>query len=184
MVSLTDTEDHDLTFKTGVFWAHFTNVGLYEKICSNKCTAPGKIYDGSANTIMFSENINAGQINWANPSINSCAFVYPLEGGGSAPSDTNKASVSLLANTPTGVKKLAEPYPNERKAGPEGAPFPNSNHPGIVVMSMCDGSARTLSENVDKRVYTQLITPDGTRLRTLAGGTAFTPEAPLSADSF
>ena len=89
-VSLADTEDHDLTFKTGVFWAHFTNTTPIANICSNKCTAPGKIYDGSANTIMLSENINAGLTNWANPSVASCAFVYPLEGGGSNPSDTTR----------------------------------------------------------------------------------------------
>jgi hypothetical protein len=76
-------------------------------------------------------------------------------------------------------------YPNEAKAGPDGgAPYLNSNHPGIVVISMCDGSARTISENLDERVYLQLMTPDGTRLRTIPSPNQFLSENPLSADSF
>ncbi len=178
-----DPEDEEITFRTGVFWAHLGN-GNFKNICDHKCFSPGKIYDGSSNTMMLSENINAGITNWANPSVNSCGFVYPLNGGASGATDTNRASASLLGNTPTGVKTGTEPYPNQKKAGPEGAPFPSSNHPGIVTMSMCDGSARTVSENVDERVYTQLMTPDGTKLRVLSGGQPFVSEAPLSADSF
>ncbi|MCP4508357.1 MAG: hypothetical protein GY826_18440, partial [Fuerstiella sp.] len=70
----------------------------------------------------------------------------------------------------------------EAKVGPEGSPYLNSNHPGIVVISMCGGSARTISENIDERVYLQLMTPDGSRLRSSITG--FTPENPLSGDSF
>ncbi len=177
-----DPEDIEITFRTGVFWSHFSTI-REKAVCSNKCFAPGKIYDGSSNTIMLAENINAGITNWANPSLNSCGFIFPINGEASSPTDTNKASMLLLSNSVAGTKTGTQPFPNQKKSGPEGAPFPTSNHPGIVVMSMCDGSARTLSESIDKRVYTQLMTPDGTRLRTLSSGTFF-PESPLSADSF
>jgi len=182
--SVNDAEDQEVTFHTGVFWPNFTNNSFVKGLCSNRCTAPGKIYDGSSNTLMLGENINAGQTSWANPSLNSCGFMFPLGSGPSGATDTNKASLSLLNNTPSGVKAATTPFPNQNKAGPEGAPFLNSNHPGVVVTSMCDGAARTISEGIDKKVYTQLMTPGATRLRTLAGNQPFSAEAPLSGDSF
>ncbi|GAB5443056.1 MAG: DUF1559 domain-containing protein [Fuerstiella sp.] len=177
-----EATDDAITFHTGVFWPIFTN-GNFAGICRNKCQAPGKIYDGSGNTIMLSENVNAGRINWANPSVNSCGFMYPLTGGPSGATDTDKVSAALLAD-PTGATLPAEdPYPNEMKNGPEGAPFPNSKHPGIVTVSMCDGSAKTLSESIDRQVYARLLTPAGSQLRTLPG-VNFISEPPVSASDF
>ncbi len=178
-----EDEEDDITFKTGVFWPHF-GTGRLKQICSNRCTAVGKVYDGSANTLMLGENLNAGITNWANPSLNSCGFMFPLNGMPSSPGDVDKVSNVVLRQTPSAVKTGSTPFINEKKIGPEGAPFLSSNHPGIVVVSLCDGSAKTLSENIDEYVYTQLITPDGTRLRTLSAGVPFTSESPLSADSF
>ena len=177
-----EPEDDEITFRTGVFWPLFGN-GNFQAICKNHCFSPGKIYDGSGNTLMLSENINAGQTNWANPSVNSCGFMFPVNGGASAATDTNKASMLLLQNASLGQQTGTAPLINQKKAGPEGAPFPNSNHPGIAVFSFCDGSARTISESVDKHVYTQLITPDGSRLRTLSTG-AFRAEDPVSSSDF
>ena len=182
-----DVEDKEITFKTGVFWANFSNGPGLKSICNNRCTSVGKIYDGSSNTLLLAENINAGIVNWANPALNSCGFVFPLNGGSAAAGDTTKASNVALANTPAAVKTGTTPFINQKKSGPEGAPFPNSNHPGIVVVSMCDGSARSLSEGLDKYVYTKLITPDGSRLRSVGLGStpaAFTAETPVSGSDF
>lgn len=179
-----DPEDEEITFRTGVFWPHFGSAVLKD-ICSNRCFSPGKIYDGSSNTLMLAENINAGDTNWANPALPSCGFIYPLNGGSATSADSTRASAVLLGNTPTGVRNGERPYPNQMKIGPEGTPYPNSNHPGIVVVSMCDGSSRSISEGIDEKVYTKLITPDATKLRALAygGGVKFIPESPLSSDS-
>ena len=177
-----EPEDDEITFRTGVFWPIFEN-GNFKAICKNHCFSPGKIYDGSANTLMLSENINAGQTNWANPSINSCGFMFPVNGGASAATDTGKASMLMLQNASLGQQTGTTPFINQKKSGPEGAPFPNSNHPGVAVFSLCDGSARTISESVDKHVYTQLITPDGSRLRTLSTG-VFRAEDPVSSSDF
>ncbi|APZ95748.1 DUF1559 domain-containing protein [Fuerstiella marisgermanici] len=176
-LEVTDTK---LTRDTGVFWSEFGSVPS----TSNPSATIGKIYDGSGNTIMLSENINAGQGNWANPSLNSCGMMYPISGAPSTPGQTDRASNAVLGNTPTAILPGTQPYINQRKTGPEGAPFPSSNHPGIVVVSMCDGSAKTISENLDEYVYTQLLTPSASRLRTLATATQFVPEKPVSADSF
>jgi len=175
--------ESQVTFQTGVAWPLFTGNGFLASLCKNKCTAPGKIYDGSSNTLMLAENINAGQTNWANPSLNSAGFMLPLVPGGASPGDTTRVSNVVLLNTPLAVEPSKAPFINQRKSGPEGAPFPNSSHPSIVVVAMCDGSAKTLSEDMDEYVYTQLMTPHGTRQRSL-GGAAFSPENPVSGDSF
>ncbi|MBL8814162.1 MAG: DUF1559 domain-containing protein [Planctomycetaceae bacterium] len=137
----------------------------------------GRIYDGAGNTIMLSENINAGKdgltglATWANPSIRSCGFIFPTVGG------TNFRDIYSAPDT-----TLGSPYINGLKNGVDGsAPFPNSRHIGIVVASFCDGGVRTLSENLDKHVYVNLITPNAARPRSISG---FVPEDPLSGNDF
>lgn len=176
-----EAPEQQVTFQTGVFWPIFNN-GFFGTLCRNKCTAPGKIYDGSSNTLMLAENINAGQTNWANPSLNSAGFMLPLTPGAASAGATDRASNVALLNTPAAVQPTTTPFINQRKAGPEGAPFPNSSHPNIVVVAMCDGSAKTLSEDMDQYVYTQLMTPHATRQRSL-GGAPFAPETPVSGRS-
>ena len=73
------------------------------------------------------------------------------------------------------------PFINDGKnTGVEGnTPYLNSLHPGIVVVTLCDGSVRTISESIDQGVYLRLITPNGTRLRSTIGG-----EDPVDGNSF
>jgi len=137
----------------------------------------GRIYDGAGNTIMLSENINAGKdaltgaATWSNPSIRSCGFIFPTVGG------TTFFNISTAPNV-----TLGSPFINKLKNGTDGAaPFPNSRHIGIVVASFCDGGVRTLSENIDTSVYVRLITPNAARPRSISG---FTPEEPLSSNDF
>jgi hypothetical protein len=71
---------------------------------------------------------------------------------------------------------------NQAKIGPEGtSPYPNSNHAGLVVMAFCDGTVRPISETIDANVYTRLITPSGSKLRSYSN---FTEEVPVSENSF
>ena len=168
-----DPFDETITQGTGVFWPEFGN----ETGTRNASATIGKIYDGSGNTLMFGENINSGVGNWSNPQTFNCAFIFPVEPslvvGGSL--NNPPGAVGLIS---PGVRRPA--YPNEAKSGPDGSqPFLNSNHPGIVVVSFCDGSARTLSDGIDKTVYTSLITPSATRLRI-----GVQAEDPVSADEF
>lgn len=176
-------DDDEITFRTGVFWPNLEN-GPFRPICRNRCFAPGKIYDGTGNTLMLAENLNAGVDNWANPSLNSCGFMLPLSGGPSTPGDANLVSNVVFGNISSAVPTTEQPFINESKVGPEGTPFLSSNHPGVVVVTFCDGAARTISESIDRNVYAQLLTPDGSRLRTFASGVPFTSEAPLSGDEF
>ncbi len=171
--STSDPVDAEITKATGVFWAEFAG----EATTRNASATIGEIYDGSGNTLMFGENINGGGSNWADPRTRACGFLFPL--------DAASVTVGALSVIPQliegGATTPAPAYPNQAKAGPEGSrPFLNSNHPGIVVVSFCDGAARTISESIDKTVYTSLMTPSATRLRSGIGGV----ESPLSADSF
>lgn len=165
--------ERELTKATGVFWSQFEVPGAAG--IKSASVSVGKIYDGSGNTLMFGENLNAvGGQTWASPNPNSVGFFFPVD----------PANISATVNLNTDAELMAPTgspcFPNDAKAGPDGeSPFLNSNHPGIVVVSMCDGSARTLSEDIDGGVYVQLVTPNATRIR--AGLAA---ENPLSADSF
>jgi prepilin-type processing-associated H-X9-DG protein len=38
---------------------------------------------------------------------------------------------------------------------------PSSRHPGVVVVSFCDGHSTTLNNEIDYLVYCQLMTPRG-----------------------
>lgn len=145
----------------------------------------GQIYDGAGNTFMFVENVNAGTnviaggSGWADPAIRSCGFYYGVDSGTPA----TYTQMDQIPFTPAAALKVsAKRFINQEKNGVDGtAPFPNSHHSGVVVASFCDGSVKTVDENIDRSVYTRLVTPSGARLRSITG---FMPEAPLSDNSF
>lgn len=161
--TVNDEQDQLMFRRSGVFW--------YSRLDRDGDGAPSpvrnqslrinEIYDGTTNTLMVSENINAAANQfWGDPSPRFCAFVYPL--------DPDPASLGLTAANYFQEAPLDPRYQfaviNGSKSGPEGLrPFPNSNHPGGVNVAMCDGSTRFLNEDVDLRIYAQLITPAGTR---------------------
>ena len=177
-----EAPDDDITKDTGVFWPEYAD----DPRTRNASATVGKIYDGTGNTLMFGENLNAGNGNWSNPSFNSCGFMLPVTGGAATAGSTTTASNVSIGSTSTALLAGTTPYINDRKNGPEGAPFLNSAHPSLVVVSMCDGSARTLQEDMDRNVYAALITPSGTRLRTLGGSPPpqWLAEEPVSGDQF
>lgn len=182
-----DSEDDDITQDTGVFWSEFFTIPSTR----NASATLGKIYDGTSNTLMFAENINAGKNNFADPDMNNCGFVFPITGGASSvvaspPSGGSTQADNAAMSNPIGaVLATTTPFINQKKTGPEGAPYINALHPSIAVVSFCDGSAKTLSESMDKVVYVSLMTPSGTRQRTLATATTtWFPESPVSASDF
>lgn len=188
-----DFEDRAITRATGVFWTEFE---VWTKETRNSSASIGKIYDGSSNTLMFGENVNAGDLGWGNPAVSNCLFIFtyqhPTPSGCPIPANTNFGNAPEYVLHKSSACDPSAVYPNGTRLGPDkfhsanqmGAPYLNSNHPGIVVVSFCDGSVRILSESIDKRIYTHLITPDGSRLRTVAGAGGFAAEGPLASDAF
>jgi prepilin-type N-terminal cleavage/methylation domain-containing protein len=183
------SENVDLTQETGLFWptvlcdtAVSTSPPVVPALSSNTRNSSAnisQIYDGGANTIMFTENIHAGADTvanvktWANPSVRSGGFIFPV-----APA----AGITMAGLTGYVDSSLGSPYPNRLKNAADGsAPFPNSRHIGIVVTSFADGTARTLNESIEGVVYAKLITPSGSKIRSFNGNFE---EVPLSGTEF
>jgi prepilin-type N-terminal cleavage/methylation domain-containing protein len=179
-----------LSKELGVFWARIDSKNDPDPSVAANALAPvnltanasaklGGIYDGAGNTILFSENVNGGANSltgsktWSDPSVRSCSFIFPIVSGSGMTFNNLHNYVDLT---------LGSPYINRQKNGTDGSsPFPNSRHIGVIVASFCDGTVKTLSENIDPSIYVRLITPGGARPRSLAG---FSPESPLGGNEF
>lgn len=138
-----------------------------------------EIFDGAGNTVMFSENMKAGENaitrtrTWADPSIRSCGFLFPIL-------PFSGVGFANIYKTPD--LTLGSPFINQTRNLRDGdAPFPNSGHSGMVMASFCDGSVKPLSETIDKSVYVRLLTPSGARPRSITG---FVQEEPIFGNDF
>lgn len=159
-----DAEDAEITRDTGMSWLQIR--------ADNYSQTMNTVYDGFDNTVLLAENINAGITGlWSEPSAVNCAFVYAIDG--------EVAAGNLFPDPPlvAGIDGL----PNKMKFNGEGTPFPSSNHPEIVNFVMASGATRSISESIDRVVYTNLMTPNGTQRRSIAG---FVEQEPLSATDF
>lgn len=53
--------------------------------------------------------------------------------------------------------------PRQTAAGFPFSPRPSSDHNGIIHVAFASGSGRGINSNIDRWVYTQLLTPNGQR---------------------
>ena len=147
------------------------------------------VTDGLATTVMLSENVNAGldsaagwtknarfanvESNWACPHPYNTSFFV----NGTAVKVFDVAREEKDAGS-TGYRycQANNRGANAFPAGPgnEGGingdlsgtnegrfPYPNSYHHGGVLVSMCDGSTRFISESIAPEVWARLVTPAG-----------------------
>ncbi len=147
----------------------------------------GRIYDGASNVILFTENVNAGKNiatggggnSFADPSLRSCGFFFGVDSGTPG---TYGNLTSIPFTVPSGVGISGNRFINQEKNGIDGAaPTPNSRHIGIIVAAFCDGTVRTITENISRDVYTRLITSGAARPRTI---NLWLPEAPMGGNEF
>jgi prepilin-type N-terminal cleavage/methylation domain-containing protein/prepilin-type processing-associated H-X9-DG protein len=189
-----DTAEADAHRDTGVFWSDYGTASLLRfgsatefsrEKQRNSQTIDG-VYDGGGQTIMFTENLNAGGSgSWANPLWTNVGFAFVVSGAVSA---TNSYRVPDPYRPASGVP---ETMPNKLKLGPEAndasnvlrvtAAAPNSAHPGGVNVGFVDGSVDFISDNIDINVYARLVTPGGARDRTTVG---IVGQDPLSDSAF
>lgn len=159
----TDPVDEAISQGSGLSWVQVRSKNMSLRV--------SQIYDGASNTLLIAENTNAGVSGtWSNPSPANCTFLVPVR--------SEDCDRSNFGNPPQDPGFTG--HPNSAQSGPEGSPFPTSNHPGLVNVSMADGSVRSISEDIDHAVYIHLVTAAGARSR-FAG---FIPENLLSGDSF
>lgn len=158
-----DPDDEAITRASGLSWIQVRNDNMSHRLST--------VYDGLSNTLLLAENLNAGIAGtWSNPSPINCTFVYPI--------DTTLVGRTSFPDPPvwTGFSGM----PNANQTAGEGIPTPSSNHPGIVNVVTADGATRSISESIDRVVYTSLMTPAGARLR----WTGFLAEQPVSGTDF
>jgi len=170
-------------------------------------TGSGSVSDGLSNTLLLAENYLAGVANYggtggtgatsattnwgyANPntvmfigSDDICGTSGACTGGAAGlGASNNGASDGPLwqrANVDSTKESIDYAITNSLDKGY--APFPNSRHPGLIVVGLCDGSSRTLNTKINGTVYAKLITPAGSNL---PGGTSGFRQAPLNAGDY
>lgn len=153
-----DNQDAEITRGTGVAWAQLGN--------DNASVRLNHIYDGVSHTLLLGENFRTGyaarenqsaQHNWSNPSINSCAFVFPVY----AP----LTSGENFDNPPPSFYGTGMPNTESTLHFDDVAPYLSSFHPGKVNVVMAGGEVISLSIDVDRQVYKSLMTPNGGKAR-------------------
>jgi prepilin-type N-terminal cleavage/methylation domain-containing protein len=138
------------------------------------------IRDGATTTVMLSENINAGPgaiwetpeipSNWACPHPWNTSFIVNGTDNAMDCRPSSSGYVYAAANNrgaaapPTNTSGREGGVNGDLSGANEGQmPYPNSGHPGIVHVLMCDGSARPVSDNIDARVWARLVSPNGSK---------------------
>jgi prepilin-type N-terminal cleavage/methylation domain-containing protein/prepilin-type processing-associated H-X9-DG protein len=177
-----DSFDAMVTRDSGMLW-----IGLYNPADGVTTSFSNKyegIVDGLSQTLLFTENLNAGAApgcagsSWANPDYHACAFIVPLP---CIPANNGAAPQNLIFDAPQAhPAKIQGGRINGNLGTADGqSPFPSSLHPGGVNACMADGSARFLNASMDLRVYSFLMTPAGTRHQSYRAS-----QAPLGDNSF
>ena len=168
-------------------------------------TSLGTIADGSSNTLLLSENTQAGysvassfsggfqtQTNWACPLPAFCMFIGSPKVCGPSGDCATAWKIGATPTTPpmstdgTGWKEANNRSTDNhdyidggQNIPDEGAyPFSNSGHPGGCNMVFCDGAVRFIRDGIDGTVYSKLITPSGSKLPSSC------LQLPLSQDAF
>lgn len=154
--------------ENGVFFDEFSP--KYSPAIKPKPTPPIDLsyistHDGTKNTIMLSENLDA--LDWIKVATASSLTPPPLDTQGHSwwntitwqqPPDPPPAGWGMELPPPTGAplnKQLPSPGNTDADKG-----RPSSNHSGGFMVTFCDGSARFISEDIQYRVYCLLMSPD------------------------
>lgn len=143
------------------------------------------IADGAANTMLLSENVQAGPW-WMAPPMNDAG--WPL---------ATERALGFVWSPELDPGDATRPARRERQInfgrGHRLSPInqkydmayarPSSNHPGGVNVAFADGHVQFISEKIDYRVYCQLMTSDSSRLGEPGGAAGPPSGAPWAAEA-
>lgn len=125
-------------------------------------------HDGASNTLAFSENIHG--TSWVPaadaqgtprlPSEYDICMLWTVSPGACG-STTQVAAINRCLRS---TQDPTNPALNLAR--------PSSRHPGVVIVTYCDGHGTTQRDNIDWLVYKQLLTPDNYQAGVFAGDTA------------
>jgi hypothetical protein len=126
------------------------------------------IPDGTSNTILLSENVDAGvwYQNWAS---------LPNELPTSSSPPVNTRDSDAVGNLGFVWINRAEYAPNFFPPTPDTQspddlhtwlPRPSSRHPAVVIAAFADGSARSINDNIGLLEWIRLVCPDIEKART------------------
>lgn len=125
------------------------------------------IADGAANTLLLCETREKTLAAWWE---GSTAAVFGLVGRPTFTAQTSPSGATYgvpgneTATTLNYGDEQSRPITYYLNPGPQGIPWvhgPSSFHPGVVNHGLADGSVRSVSEEIDPRLYMHLITRAG-----------------------
>lgn len=176
--------DENGNYTLDVYASNRADGMLLDGIAGGKSLTMDDVTDGTTNTLLISENLQAGSI-WANREygVGFCVgfpqqniFVQygtvseDANGGETlgviAPLQVNRArQMKTYADLMNSGDNQAQQYADYNNLTEEGAtPWAyarmSSNHPGIVVAAMVDGSTRVVSESVDIQTLVRAMAPN------------------------
>jgi prepilin-type N-terminal cleavage/methylation domain-containing protein/prepilin-type processing-associated H-X9-DG protein len=170
---------------SAVYCAKLTTPETMAKVTTSSIT------DGTATTMMLSENVDSG--NWTNFWESRVGFVWQagvLNGvAAPVPSQVNGQNTDNLPtniSTPQGFEGLLlinEKFGEYDTAPAGGQPLfarPSSYHPGGVNVTFCDGHTQFVADTIDYIVYCHLMTTRGKAAATAP--TATVASQPLDSD--
>jgi prepilin-type N-terminal cleavage/methylation domain-containing protein/prepilin-type processing-associated H-X9-DG protein len=124
--------------------------------------------DGAGNTIMFSENADAGS--YTDVTESSTGFIWDCNAtpvgtqsivpGGAAPSAQPQAYPSLRPNDPS-TKGQRQFQSGSSSTSPYGYARPSSYHPNGMNVVFCDARTIFMGDQIEYYVFCLLMTPDG-----------------------
>lgn len=181
-----DAQDASIAYATGVFFRQpdpaTTSVVVAQTAMGTDTFRASLDFitqgDGATQTIMIGENITGGlttaaawaneqNTGWASHLVQRTGFGWivnasdPTGRGGAVNTGNALFPVSGALNWGGAAPNLSRI--NSNLATTSVAPRLSSNHAGSLNVGMCDGSVRSIAENIDQYVYARLLTPDGRR---------------------
>jgi prepilin-type N-terminal cleavage/methylation domain-containing protein/prepilin-type processing-associated H-X9-DG protein len=184
-----DTLESDMHRDTGVMWQDLPSVlasangGVVDRTETKSSHSIEQVYDGTSQTILFSENLNAGGAGtWAAPAWVNVGFGAIIA---SPVSSSNRYASPVLFNSGA-VSGAGDSRINAYKLAPEATTDPlasgaNSQHPGGVNVAWVDGSVGFVNEDIDVSVYLRLLSPAGSKIR---NNNPSLSQTPLSENDF